>query len=107
MKKESKFIVTVWRKWQNKYRSYFLIDGLKRTFNSNYKNQQFIEGLKEYGDKIVPWTLSHEKKSYNRFYHFFSKREIKKLLKNFALVEFKIMGGASNNDNFFIFVKKK
>jgi ubiquinone/menaquinone biosynthesis C-methylase UbiE len=107
MKIKGNFIVTVWRKWQNKYRSHFLLDRLKRTFNTSYRKQQIIDGLEEYGDKIVPWTLSYEKKTYNRFYHLFSKQEIKRLLKNFVLKEFKIMGGASNNDNFFVFVQKR
>ena len=107
LKENGNFIVTVWRKWQNKYRSYFLLDGFKRKTNIKYKEQQKIEGLKEYGDKFIPWTLSKERKTYKRFYHFFSKREIKKLLKIFELKEFKIMGGTSNNDNFFIFVQKR
>jgi SAM-dependent methyltransferase len=107
LKNNGNFIVTVWRKWQNKYRSYFLLDGLKRKLNTKYKELQKIEGLEEYGDKLVPWTLSKERKTYKRFYHFFSKREIKKLLKIFELKEFKIMGGANNNDNFFIFVQKR
>lgn len=107
LKKDGNLIVTVWRKWQNKYRSYFLLDGFKRRFMKKYRELQKIDGLKEYGDKIVPWTLSKERKTYHRFYHFFSKREIKKLLKNFELKEFKIMGGASDNDNFFIFVQKR
>lgn len=107
LKKDGNLIITIWRKWQNKYRSYFLLDGFKRRFKRKYRELQKINGLEEYGDKIVPWTLSKERKTYNRFYHFFSKREIKKLLKNFELKEFKIMGGASNNDNFFIFVQKR
>jgi SAM-dependent methyltransferase len=107
LKKNGNFVVTVWRKWQNKYRSYFLLDGFKRKTNTKYKQQQKIEGLEEYGDKFIPWTLSTERKKYDRFYHFFSKREIKKLLKIFKLKEFKIMGGSSNNDNFFICVQKR
>ncbi|MFX0028126.1 MAG: class I SAM-dependent methyltransferase [Candidatus Hermodarchaeota archaeon] len=106
LKERGNFIITVWRKWQKEYKSYFLIDGLKRRFNLNYKEQQEMAGLNEFGDKFIPWTLSREKKTYNRFYHFFSKHEVKKLLKIFEIKEFKIMGGATNSDNFFIYAQK-
>ncbi|MFX0082757.1 MAG: class I SAM-dependent methyltransferase [Candidatus Hodarchaeota archaeon] len=100
-------VITVWRKWQKKYRSYFLLDGFKRKFSFNHDKQQKMVGLEEFGDKFVPWSLPGENKVYNRFYHFFSKREIKKLLKIFNIKEFNIMGGPSNSDNFFIFAQKR
>ena len=99
-------VITVWRKWQRKYRSYFLLDWLKRILSSEHKNQQGVVGLVEFGDKLIPWTLSDQKKVYDRFYHFFSKHELKKLLKIFRIREFKIMGGPNNRDNFFIFAQK-
>ncbi|MFX1278164.1 MAG: class I SAM-dependent methyltransferase [Promethearchaeota archaeon] len=107
LKRKGNLIITVWRKWQKEYKSYFFIDGFKRRFSLNYKEQQRMAGLNEHGDKVVPWTLSRENKTYNRFYHFFSKHEIKKLLEVFDIKEFKIMGGAGNSDNFFIFAQKK
>ncbi|MFX1568500.1 MAG: class I SAM-dependent methyltransferase [Promethearchaeota archaeon] len=99
-------ILTVWRKWQKKYRFYFFSEWFKRNFIYNYKKQQGVIGLKEFGDKYVPWTLSKDQKTYNRFYHFFSKNELKKLLIGFKINEFQISGGPSNRDNFFIFAEK-
>ncbi|MHA2393288.1 MAG: class I SAM-dependent methyltransferase [Promethearchaeota archaeon] len=107
LKKNGNIIITVWRKWQKKYRSYFVIDGFRRKVSLEHREQQKIVGLEEHGDRFIPWTLSGENRVYNRFYHFFSKNEIKRLLKVFEIKEFKIMGGPSNNDNFFIFAKKK
>lgn len=107
LKTDGKLLITVWRKWQKKFRSFFLLDGIKRIYSFKHKKQQEIDGLSQYGDKYIPWTLSEESKIFKRFYHFFSKREIKNLLKNFTIREFKIMGGSSNNDNFFIFADKK
>ena len=95
-------ILTLWRKWQSKFRKYFFFDWFKRKFSRKYKNRQKKIGLSEFGDKYIPWTLSKEKKTYNRFYHFFSKRELKNLLKSYEIKEFKIMGGPSNKDNFFV-----
>ncbi|MFW9825378.1 MAG: class I SAM-dependent methyltransferase [Candidatus Thorarchaeota archaeon] len=99
-------LITVWRKWQEKYRSYFLIDGIKRSISYKHREHQKLSGLNQFGDKYVPWTLSTENKIYKRFYHFFSKHEIKNLLKEFMIKEFKIMGGPNNNDNFFILAQK-
>jgi SAM-dependent methyltransferase len=107
LKNNGKIVITVWRKWQKKYRSYFIVDGIKRKFNLEHRQQQKTAGLEEFGDKYVPWELSKEKSVYNRFYHFFSKSEIRRLLKIFEIIDFKIMGGPSNSDNFFIMAQKK
>ncbi len=107
LKTDGNLIITVWRKWQKKYRSFFILDGIKRSFSFKHKKQREIDGLKQYGDKYIPWILSEEKKKFKRFYHFFSKHEIKNLLKDFLIKEFKIMGGPNNNDNFFILAQKK
>ena len=106
LKKNGNFILTVWRKWQKKFRFYFLSEWIKRRFTSHYKKEQELIGLKEYGYKLVPWTLSKEQKTYYRFYHFFSKKEIKKLLKDYQIKDFKITGGPSDRDNFFIFARR-
>jgi SAM-dependent methyltransferase len=100
------FLFTVWRKYQKNYRSYFIKDKIKRLFNPKYRKVQFNLGLNEYGDKFVPWTLSAEKKTYNRFYHFFSNKEIKKLLNEYTILELKKMGGPNKKDNFFILAQK-
>jgi SAM-dependent methyltransferase len=100
-------LITVWRKWQKKYRGYFILDRLKRSFSPKHRVRQKEAGLSQYGDKNVPWTLSEKNRIYKRFYHFFTKHEIKKLLKSFTIKEFKIMGGSTNNDNFFILAKNK
>ncbi|MFX1529757.1 MAG: class I SAM-dependent methyltransferase [Promethearchaeota archaeon] len=107
IKKDGNLVITVWRKWQKKYRSYFLLDGIKRKLSYNHDEKQKMVGLEEPGDKFIPWRLTGEDKAYYRFYHFFSKREIKKLLKIFEIKEFKIMGGPNNNDNFFILAQKR
>lgn len=105
--KNGYFLLTVWRKWQKKLKKYFIKDWFNRIFKINYKRHQKEVGLTDFGDKIVPWTVSAENKTFNRFYHFFSKREIKKLINIFKVKEFRILGGATNKDNFFILTQKK
>ena len=107
LSKNGYFLLTVWRKWQKKLIKYFIKDWLKRFFKLNYKKHQKELNLSEFGDKLVPWTISAENKTYNRFYHFFSKREIKDLIKIFKLNEFEILGGSTNKDNFFVLTQKR
>lgn len=106
LKYKGYILITVWRKWQKKYKSYFFYDWFRRIISSRYKKAQKMEGLEEFGDKYVSWKISSKKKKYNRFYHFFSKHEIKKLIKIFKIQEFKIMGGPNDRDNFFILAQK-
>lgn len=106
LKKDGALILTVWRKWQKKYRLYFLVDLIKRRFNYKYRHQQENIGLPEFGDKFVPWGTSVGKSFFNRFYHFFSKHEIKNLLKSYKIKEIKVMGGPTRHDNFFIIACK-
>jgi SAM-dependent methyltransferase len=106
LKNKGFLILTVWRKWQRRFRNYFLLEWFKRKTSRSYRRQQKIIGLDEFGDKLVPWTLSKEQSVFYRFYHFFSKHELKKLLKKFNILEFKITGGPTNKDNFFVFARK-
>jgi len=106
LKSNGQIILTVWRKWQKRFRDYFLLDWLKRNFTLKYKDQQKVIGLEEFGDKYVPWTLSDRNKAYKRFYHLFSKRELKKLMKTFEVLILQIIGGPTDRDNFFVFARK-
>lgn len=106
LKLKGYFLCTNWRRWQKKYRKFFIKDWIQRFLISSYFKDQKKRGLKEFGDKFVPWTVSSKNKTYNRFYHFFSKREIKELLKIFIIKEFHYLGGSSNKDNFFILSQK-
>ncbi|TFG29243.1 MAG: class I SAM-dependent methyltransferase [Promethearchaeota archaeon] len=106
LEKKGKFLLTVWRRWQKKFRFFFIKDWISRKFNPKYNALQKKKGLYEFGDKFVPWTVSNKGIKYQRFYHFFSKREIKKLLKIFKIEELCIMGGPTNKDNIFMLTQK-
>ena len=98
--------ITVWRRWQKKFIDYFIKDWLKRRFSFKFKNQQKNIGLTEFGDIHVPWKISNEIIACNRFYHLFTKRELKKLMKNFSVKTFTKYGGSKNKDNYFILAQK-
>lgn len=106
LREEGFLLITVWRKWHKRVKKHFIVDWLKR-INPRYKHQQEKVGLKEFGDKFVPWTFTRKNETFHRFYHFFSKKEIKELLQNFKIREFQILGGPTKKDNFFILAQKK
>ena len=70
-----------------------------------YNKKQEQLGLDEFGDKIIPWNVSSSKITHSRFYHFFSKRELKKLVRKLQIKELKKSGGSTEKDNFFLLVK--
>jgi SAM-dependent methyltransferase len=100
------FILTVWRRYQKKYCLYFIKDWIRRIFIPKYNIQQDDLGLHEYGDRYIPWTLSNKNLTHNRYYHFFSLREIKNLLKNYKIKVISKRGGPTRKDNFFILTEK-
>jgi len=106
LREEGYLLITVWRRWHKRVRKHFIVDWFKR-INPRYKHQQEKLGLKEFGDKFVPWTFTRKNVTFHRFYHFFSKMEIKKLLQNFIIREFNMIGGPTKKDNFFILAQKK
>ncbi|MFO8017434.1 MAG: class I SAM-dependent methyltransferase [Promethearchaeia archaeon] len=106
LKKEGYLLFSVWRRWQKKFFSHFLLDKIKRLFLPKYRICQEKLGLKEFGDKLVPWTVSQTNKTYYRFYHLFSKREAKHLCEDFEIVKFEAIGGPTHRDNFFILCQK-
>jgi len=106
LKQEGYILLSVWRKYQKKYKKFFISDWFKRKFKPIYNKEQKLQDLKDHGDIFVPWTISKEKRTYNRFYHLFSKTETKKLVKIFNLKILKKMGGPHKKDNFFLIAQK-
>ena len=100
------FVLTVWRRYQKKYRFNFIIDRLRRVFIPKHIVMQKNLGILEFGDKHIPWTLSNKNLTYNRFYHFFSLREIKSLLKIYLIKVIAKRGGPNRKDNFFVLSQK-
>lgn len=103
---EGFLVISVWRKWQEKYKSFFLKDRLMRKQDREYRAQQNEQELMEHGDKYITWTLSKKQKEISRFYHFFSAVEFKRLLKDFDILKFEMLGGPTSKDNFFVLAQK-
>jgi SAM-dependent methyltransferase len=106
MKNNGFLVLTVWRRYQKKYRFYFINDRIRRFFLPKYNKTQKNLGLIEYGDKYVPWTLSNKNITYNRYYHFFSLKEVRSMLKSYVIRVILKRGGPNKADNFFILTQK-
>ncbi|MFX0176097.1 MAG: class I SAM-dependent methyltransferase [Candidatus Hodarchaeota archaeon] len=106
LKDQGYFLFSVWRKYQRNYIKYFIIDWIKRSISKSYHNRQKEIGLENFGDIFIPWKVAKDNETYYRFYHLFSKLEIKKMLKQYRIKEVKKLGGPNKKDNFFVLAKK-
>ena len=106
LRKNGYIVISVWRKFQKKYRSYFFIEFMKQKVSLKYKKWQESRGLNEFGDILIPWTVSSKQITYNRYYHLFSKNELKRLLAGFKILRLSKLGGPNRKDNYFIFARK-
>lgn len=99
-------MVTVWRRYQRRFRKHFIFDWLKRILSSRYKKLQRSHQLDDYGDILIPWKVSSLEIPIKRYYHLFSKLELKKEFFNFKKLEIRKTGGPTKKDNFFALFKK-
>ena len=99
-------LITVWRRYQKRFRNKFVIDYLKRIFSPNFRKFQEKRGLEDFGDILIPWKVSSSKSTYERYYHLYSKAEINRLFLNFKKLELQKFGGPNKKDNFFALFKK-
>ena len=106
MKVNGSLILSIWRKWQKRFRNYFIKDWFKRKFSSKYRKIQIKTGLHAFGDIVIPWKKSNGKVRYVRYYHLFSKREALNIIKQFHVRKFSKLGGPGKKDNFFIWTQK-
>lgn len=107
LRKNGYILISVWRKFQKKYRYHFLSVFIKQKLSSSYKIKQKSQGLYEFGDILIPWTVSSKQVTYSRFYHLFSKNELKRLLSKFKILRLRKLGGPNKKDNYFILAKKR
>ncbi len=91
-------LISVWRKWQKRFFKHTLIQLFICFFKLSFS---------DFGDIYVPWKLQNGN-IIQRYYHLFSQRELRKILKEtkFQLILLKNFGGPTSKDNIFAFVKR-
>ncbi|NVM56233.1 MAG: class I SAM-dependent methyltransferase [Candidatus Helarchaeota archaeon] len=87
-------LISVWRRWQKRFFWYF--------FKQIFKPKQ----AREFGDIYIPWQKQNGE-IVQRFYHLFTQREMKKLVRKAELqvVLLKNFGGPTQHDNVFIVLR--
>lgn len=93
LKKDGRSLISVWSRWQDKYRRYFL--------------KQLLTHKGEFGDIDIHWR--QHKLDVPRFYHLYSKREFIEDVRRSGLKIKKIFGikkySKRYNDNYFIITR--
>jgi tRNA (uracil-5-)-methyltransferase TRM9 len=94
-------VVTVWRKWQRRFFSHFIRRHLRHPLGG--ESNGWI------GDKYIPWKSGHGATSVSRFYHLFSKRELRKLIMRagFKIVRISKSSKKASEGSFFASIEKK
>ena len=94
-------VLTVWRKWQRRFASHFIKKHLRHPLGGN------VEG--ELGDIYIPWKSGHGTTSVSRFYHLFSRRELRKLLSKggFKIIKISKSSRKAGEGSFFASIEKK
>ena len=97
LKNNGKALISVWSRWQDKYRKYFI------------KNLFINKDTNDFGDIIIHWKK--DKFYVPRFYHLYSKREFLNDIKTSGLKLLKIynvkLRSKKHVDNYFAIVEKK
>lgn len=94
-------VVTVWRKWQRRFASHFIKKHLRHPLGGKAKG--------ELGDIYIPWKSGHGTTSVSRFYHLFSRRELRKLLSKggFKIIKISKSSKKAGEGSFFAYIEKK
>jgi ubiquinone/menaquinone biosynthesis C-methylase UbiE len=94
-------VVTVWRKWQRRFAPFFIKEHLRHPLAGKTSEDQ--------GDIYIPWKSSHGAIAVSRFYHLFSKRELKKLLSKggFKIIKISKSSKKAGEGSFFASIEKK
>jgi ubiquinone/menaquinone biosynthesis C-methylase UbiE len=94
-------VVTVWRKWQRRFAPHFIKRHLRHPLRGKADRGP--------GDIYIPWKSSHGATSVSRFYHLFSKRELKKLLSkgDFRIIKISKSSKKAGEGSFFASVEKR
>jgi len=103
MKKGSYGIISVWRRWKKDTAKFMIRDlilfPIKKLKRKGWRH----------GDFFLPWKNEKGEVIAKRYYHLFTKREVKKLINKVGLkiVDITVLGGKGGADNIFVLMQRK
>jgi ubiquinone/menaquinone biosynthesis C-methylase UbiE len=94
-------VVTVWRKWQRRFALHFMKKHLRHPLGGKAEGRL--------GDIYIPWKSGHGVSSVFRFYHLFSKRELKRIASGagFRILKISKSSKKAGEGSFFVSIEKK
>ncbi len=95
LKPEGEIVVSVWNLWRTKYLTLILRSAILKMFGRNEA---------DFGDIIFNWNKGG--KVSPRYYHAFTKRELKKIAGKAGLIIVNIYSTKDNGSNFYLILKK-
>ncbi|MHA1682012.1 MAG: class I SAM-dependent methyltransferase [Promethearchaeota archaeon] len=99
-KSNSTFILSVWRKWQGRFRKQVLKNTFKKLLRGRWKEEP--------GLVMVPWTDSRTGDVKQRYYLLLSKRELKRGVSGeFKIKKWELLGGPGKKDNHFLLLNPR
>ncbi len=93
-------IVTVWRRWQDRFHKIFLYEGFHNA------ELYFPAGRKDFGDIDIGWGESTSQTRHPRLYHLFTRAELRNLLAIFQILLLKVAGHKNSKTNYIAFIQK-
>ncbi len=102
LKNDGYLILSCWRRWKKDTRKKMIRDLLM------FSIRKLIDIKWKHGDILLPWYNEKQEVIARRYYHLFTKRELKKILMKSDLIvlNFSCLGGPNQKDNFFVLLKK-
>lgn len=99
LKPNGKIIITAWNLWQWKYLNLVFKYTIKKIFG---------QSKTDFKDILVPWKDASGKSSADRYYHCFTQRELKQIVKRakFNILESGFFGGAKGKFNIYVIAEK-
>ncbi len=100
MSPRGNLFVTVWRRWQVRFRKFFLHEGFCNAV------LYFPAGQKDFGDVELGWGDPKHRIIYPRSYHLFTRAELRNLLNNFQILFSKLTGHKNERTNYIAFLQR-
>lgn len=103
LKKEGYIILSCWRRWKADTRKEMIRDLILFPF------KKIINREWRHGDYYLPWHDKEGRIIARRYYHLFTKSELKRAIQKTGLkiCDIDVRGGKNGRDNFFVLMKKE
>jgi SAM-dependent methyltransferase len=103
LKPSGYIIFSFWRRWKSDTRRKMIFDAI------TFPIRKILDSKWRHGDIFLHWFDKDKQIVASRYYHLFTRREILRIISstNLRVCDFRMFGGKSGKDNFFVLLQKK